>query len=296
VLTKSELDVKKYFHLFFFGVNWIFPYKFHPMTIRTIFLLLVVVFALQGEPIHNVNQKLVFGRAGIAPVIQQGSASAAPSAGENIGAPALPNSQFLNSVVYISFESASFDQVEYLTDLALRSNGIYQYRTVTDEEARSVFTVELRHLTDGVVRLMKDRGSIVGFYGLCDHQLSHLFLEPEYIGKGYGKLLFSEAMRTAKEELKWPTITWESDPNAAWFYRKMGAIQVGENECPLNPSYKAPVFRYDFAVFEVASIEEKDSLVQFAIASNDIHNVNQKLVFDSRCVYIWFCFITHHLK
>ncbi len=148
----------------------------------------------------------------------------------------------------ITFERAGLDQLEFLTDLGLRANGVYHYRCVSDEIARAVFLVEDWHINDGIVRVMKEDAEIIGFYGLVRDKeiniLSHFFLEPMYIGKGYGKILFIEAMRAAKEELIWESLQWESDPNAAWFYRKMGAVQIGENACPLNPQYNAPVFLY----------------------------------------------------
>ena len=35
---------------------------------------------------------------------------------------------------------------------------------------------------------------------------------------------------------------FESDPNAAEFYLKMGAKIIGKNHCRLNPAYETPVF------------------------------------------------------
>jgi GNAT superfamily N-acetyltransferase len=137
----------------------------------------------------------------------------------------------------------------------LRANAIYQYRSVSEEEARQVFLVQERHFRNGILQLMKDDGKFIGFYGLTHWKendgketniLSHFFLEPEFIGKGYGKILFREVIRAAKEELNWEGFLWESDPHAAWFYKKMGARQIGENPCPLNPKYKAPVFVFTF--------------------------------------------------
>lgn len=153
----------------------------------------------------------------------------------------------------ITFESANLEQAEFLTDLALKSNAIYHYRCVSDAEARPVFLVQEQHFQKGVIRIMKDEGKLIGFFGLASwteengsttNILSHLFLEPEFIGKGYGKILFLEAVRVAKEELHWEAFQWESDPNAAWFYRKMRAKQLGENQCRLNPNHKTPVFVY----------------------------------------------------
>jgi len=152
----------------------------------------------------------------------------------------------------IHFENASPAQAEFLTQLAMDSNNVYGYRSVSDEEAIKVFMVTPEHFEKGIIRLMKAGSDLIGFYGLfCEERegkklniLSHFFLKPEYIGKGFGRKLFQEAMRAASEDLKWKGILWESDPNAAWFYEKMGAKQVGENPCPLNPAYKAPVFIY----------------------------------------------------
>lgn len=153
----------------------------------------------------------------------------------------------------ITFETARIDQAEFLTDLGLRANAVYQYRCVSDAQARSIFLLQDRHFNDGIIRLMKDEGKLIGFYGLIRWKesdgketniLSHFFLEPESIGKGYGKILFHEVLRVARDELHWEAFQWESDPHAAWFYQKMGAKCLGENPCPLNPDYKAPVFVY----------------------------------------------------
>jgi len=151
------------------------------------------------------------------------------------------------------FEEASSDQAEFLTQLAMDSNATYGYRNVSDQEVLQVFLVKEEHFKKGLIRLMKKGSEIIGFYGLMNleekegkqvHTLSHLFLKPKFIGKGYGRILFQEAMRTAREELQWEALLWESDPHAEWFYRKMGAKKVGENPCPLNPFYKSSVFVY----------------------------------------------------
>lgn len=152
----------------------------------------------------------------------------------------------------ITFENANKDQAHFLTQLALDSNAYYKYRTVSDQEAIKVFRVNDEHINNGIIRVMKNHSEIIGFYGLISEEkggktvniISHFFLKPDFIGKGYGKKLFQEMIRTASEELNWDGLMWESDPNAAWFYRKMGAKKIGEIPCPLKPPGKAPVFIY----------------------------------------------------
>lgn len=143
------------------------------------------------------------------------------------------------------FEDASLGQQEFLSKLALDSNAYYGYRTLSDEDAIKVFFISEESFKNGLFRVMIVEGIVIGFYGLVKKEmntLSHMFVKPEFIGKGYGKILFKEALRAAKQELKWEALMWESDPHSAWFYRRMGAKQIGENICPLNPAYKSPLF------------------------------------------------------
>ncbi|HSX03862.1 MAG TPA: GNAT family N-acetyltransferase [Rhabdochlamydiaceae bacterium] len=154
----------------------------------------------------------------------------------------------------IFFENATEEQSDFLVQFAMDSNAVYGYRTISEEEARDFFHLCKHNFEKGIVRLMKGPSGIMGFYGLARHSdkedgawvnlLTHLFLKPKFIGQGYGKMLFQDAMRTAREELHWEALFWESDPNAAWFYEKMGAKHVGENPCNLNPDYRAPIFVY----------------------------------------------------
>ena len=152
----------------------------------------------------------------------------------------------------VQFQDADLALAEYLTQLALDSNAFYSYRTVSDKEAEKVFLVKEEHFKRGIIRLMKVCDEIIGFFGIYHEEkegkttncLSHLFLHPDFIGKGYGKLLFQEAMRAAEQELCWEGVIWESDPHAADFYRKMGARKIGDNPCILNPSFRSPVFIY----------------------------------------------------
>lgn len=158
----------------------------------------------------------------------------------------------VNEKPLIHFKEASLDQAEFLTQLAMDSNATYRYRTVSDEKAKEIFQISANNFKKGVVRIMLLGSEIIGFYGLKDeivngkvlHTLSHLFLKPGFIGKGYGRTLFQEVIRVAKEELGWSQITWESDPNAEWFYKKMGAQKIADRPSNFNPTYRAPIFTY----------------------------------------------------
>jgi predicted N-acetyltransferase YhbS len=56
-----------------------------------------------------------------------------------------------------------------------------------------------------------------------------MWVTPSVIGTGVGKELFLDAMeRAAKLEVG--SVEISSDPNAAGFYKRMGATQIGETD------------------------------------------------------------------
>jgi GNAT superfamily N-acetyltransferase len=82
---------------------------------------------------------------------------------------------------------------------------------------------------------------LIGFYTLILQQdmgqkntaiLENLFIKPDSIGQGIGKLLFQHAQEQAKQ-LGVRKLTLESDPNAREFYEHMGMKQIGEKKSML---------------------------------------------------------------
>jgi GNAT superfamily N-acetyltransferase len=72
---------------------------------------------------------------------------------------------------------------------------------------------------------------VVGVYAIRVRgeasELEHFWVLPGFMGKGVGRKLFEHAVGTARERGA-KNMRIESDPNAADFYRKLGAHQVGE--------------------------------------------------------------------
>lgn len=80
---------------------------------------------------------------------------------------------------------------------------------------------------------LDEDGTVTGYYtltGTSEHaHLDKLFVDAPYIGTGRGKLLWNHAIATAKW-LQVQKLDFYADPNAAPFYRAMGAIWLGEEE------------------------------------------------------------------
>lgn len=60
-------------------------------------------------------------------------------------------------------------------------------------------------------------------------ELEDCWMAPEFIGQGYGKILFDH-LRSILKAAGCSRLTIVSDPHAEGFYLKMGAVRMGEQE------------------------------------------------------------------
>ena len=91
-------------------------------------------------------------------------------------------------------------------------------------------------------------GRAVGFAHLMPVErsdiiyLEDLFIEPDAQGQGVGRVLFNWALTEAGAR-GYAWLEWDSDPNAAAFYEKLGAEKIGENRSTLIDGRMIPKFR-----------------------------------------------------
>lgn len=72
---------------------------------------------------------------------------------------------------------------------------------------------------------------VVGFFCLTTEprpDLTHLWVLPTAMGRGYGRALFEHAVEQARA-LGWTSFEIEADPNAEGFYLHLGAKCIGTN-------------------------------------------------------------------
>lgn len=107
-------------------------------------------------------------------------------------------------------------------------------------------TVTPEFITSSPVYVLEEDGRVVGYYGLLGDPpqmvFDKLFVEPDRIGSGCGKRLWQHAVATARD-LGAAELTLASDPNAAPFYRAMGAIWERE-EPTSRPGWALQMFRF----------------------------------------------------
>ena len=120
-----------------------------------------------------------------------------------------------------------------LTTIALEAKRHWGYPEHWIKHWESDLTISSDFIRDNHVYVAEENGEIHGFYALCvaddKAELEHMWVTPAVIGTGVGKELFLDAMERAAK-LDVGSVEISSDPNAAGFYKRMGATQIGETD------------------------------------------------------------------
>ncbi|MDN4094710.1 GNAT family N-acetyltransferase [Brevibacillus agri] len=97
------------------------------------------------------------------------------------------------------------DEAGALSDLCFRSKAYWGYSDAFMEACREDLTVTPDYIETGLVIVLEDENRLLGFMGLEQLEesgrwlLKDLFVEPDAIGKGYGKTLWEHMRKLAKE-------------------------------------------------------------------------------------------------
>lgn len=132
---------------------------------------------------------------------------------------------------------ASVGDAQTLTQIALDAKRHWGYPEHWIKHWESDLTISAEFISSNHVYVAEDEGEIRGFYALClvdeKAELEHLWVRPSHIGTGIGKELFLDAMERAAK-LNVSEVELSADPNAAGFYKRMGASQVGEIDSEID--------------------------------------------------------------
>ncbi|MCX4677234.1 GNAT family N-acetyltransferase [Streptomyces sp. NBC_01433] len=131
-----------------------------------------------------------------------------------------------------------------LTELALRSKGHWDY----DEDFLAACRQELtlRPADVGLRRtaVAEEHGRVLGFTTLDgdppEGALGMMFVDPDAMGRGIGRLLFAHTVDEARR-LGFTRLTIDADPNAEPFYVAMGAVRIGAIPSGSIPGRELPL-------------------------------------------------------
>lgn len=145
----------------------------------------------------------------------------------------------------MNFREARAGEAGVLSDIAFRSKAYWGYSEDFMRACRAELTYSARDLECMYFALVEDP-DIVGFYALDrvsadEVELEALFVVPEAIGRGYGRVLVAHARLSARA-MGASSIVIQGDPNAEPFYLAMGAVATGERESHSIPGRFLPTF------------------------------------------------------
>jgi GNAT superfamily N-acetyltransferase len=130
----------------------------------------------------------------------------------------------------LQLRDARPDETPALTELCLRSKAVWGYDAAFMAACRDELTIQPADLETTSLQVAVDGDDLVGVVQVTidgeTAELAKLFIEPSTLRTGAGRTLFEWAKEAARKRgARWIWI--EADPDAADFYRRMGAIDDG---------------------------------------------------------------------
>jgi ribosomal protein S18 acetylase RimI-like enzyme len=131
----------------------------------------------------------------------------------------------------ISIRHADPNEADILTRIARSAKAHWGYPESWMEIWKPQLTFGPEYFVENESRVAVVGETPIGFYTLQEKNgnawIEDLWVLPEYIGKGIGRMLFLHAADLSRQR-GYKTLQLESDPNAIGFYEKMGLYKIGE--------------------------------------------------------------------
>lgn len=152
---------------------------------------------------------------------------------------------FLNKIlkqnIIMTIQKAIPGDHEILTQITKKSKAYWGYSNEQIEDWSPFLTVTEEYIeTNSVFNLMLDN-QIIGYYSFFHEsensiKLDNLFVLPDFIGKGFGKLLMNDFL-VRLQDLSVQKVVLNSEPNAESFYIKFGFVKIGQIETSIKDRY-----------------------------------------------------------
>ena len=152
--------------------------------------------------------------------------------------------------MFVLVREARPDELPGLSDLCLRSKAVWGYNDAFLDACRRELTLQADELDTTKVVVVEHRYAVAGMVQIKvvrrQADLLKLFVEPDMLRQGIGRQLFAWAVEQARS-MGARRLLIESDPDAAPFYRRMGARDVGVVASGSIPGRLLPRLAYELA-------------------------------------------------
>lgn len=141
----------------------------------------------------------------------------------------------------MTIEKAISDDHQILTDITKKSKAYWGYSDEQIENWTQFLTVTPAYIDANAVYKLTLKNKLAGYYSFLFEdektvKLDNLFVLPEYIGKGLGKILMRHFL-LEMDKTSVNKIILNSEPNAELFYAKLGFVKTGQIETSIKDRF-----------------------------------------------------------
>lgn len=147
-------------------------------------------------------------------------------------------------------EKAQNIDSKYLTELTLRSKAHWGYSSEQITKWKKDLTIYTDYIDQNEVYKLMNKNQLIGYYSYIEVKentvkLDNIFLEPDFIGKGYGKMMMNHFLLQVKDS-GYEAVKLDSEPNTVKFYQNLGFKIVGRLESSI-PNRFLPIMELDIS-------------------------------------------------
>ena len=136
---------------------------------------------------------------------------------------------------------AETEDSELLTTITKRSKAYWGFSEEILKEWEHLLSISKDYIEKNMVYKLVENENVIGYYSYFSIdektiKLDNLFILPEFIGKGFGKILMNDFLEKANR-LGIKKITLDAEPNAENFYKTFGFETIGQLESSIKDRY-----------------------------------------------------------
>ena len=133
---------------------------------------------------------------------------------------------------------ANPDDDKILTEITKKSKAHWGYSDEQMEKWSQDLMISKDYIKKSEVYKLSLNDKIIAYYSYFNVnentvKLDNLFVVPEEMGKGYGKMLMNDCINKTKKE-KTAKIILDADPNAEKFYEGFGFLKISQIETSIK--------------------------------------------------------------
>ncbi|WP_177764931.1 GNAT family N-acetyltransferase [Flavobacterium sp. I3-2] len=141
----------------------------------------------------------------------------------------------------MKIQKAELTDNEILTQITKKSKAYWGFSEEVLTEWEHLLIVSKKYIEENQVYKLIVENEPIGYYSYFTTdeksvKLDNLFLLPQYIGKGFGKVLMEHFLNEVRN-IGINRITLDSEPNTEKFYNKFGFFKIGQFESSIKDRF-----------------------------------------------------------